>query len=341
LIGAIVAAAISASTESSSIQPVFPNIDIEIPALDWQPAPSIDMYSPDGLQQVVDDLVAAAGSPEFTWLGLYGEYALATGPGGPGATRVADYSWRESEVTKSPGGQTFDEAAVFDVTTDLDLAAVANLASSAAQQTGVTDPTAIYVSVDRSLFSADRQVEVRVSLYNDYQDGYLTADHLGEVITIEGPAIEPDTTRFYSATNASKALAGLANRLGHDEVTEVRFYGEYVVAEAPPEAGATVVDSFEYRGGSTAAKQTYTPVQPEDVRASVFSLGSIDGAVVAKAISDAGVAAGIPDGEVSLVYVQRPRKPVGHDAVIVVLVHTDYESAEVIYSLAGELLQVS
>lgn len=341
LIGGIVAAAISAGTQSTAIQPVFPGIDIEFPPLDWEVPPSVDMYSPEGLQQVVDDIVAAAGGPELTWLGLYGQYALASGPGTAGATRLADYDWRDGDVSKSPGSREFDETALFDVTADVDLAAIAGLASSAAQQTGVTDPTSLYVSVDRSSFSADRQVEVRVSLSNDYQDGYITADHLGEIITIEGPGVEPDLTRFYAAANASKAVDALGARLGHDEVTEVRFYGEYVAAEAPPEAGATVIDSFEYRGGSIATKQTYTPIQPEDVRAAVFSLASIDGAVVAQAISEAPVTAEIPSGEVSFAYVQRPRRPAGHDAVIVVVVYTDYESAEVIYSLTGELLQVS
>lgn len=339
--GLIAAGTISAGTESTSIQPVFPGIDIEIPALDWQPQPSIDMYSPAGLQQVVDDIVAAAGSPDLTWLGLYGEYALASGPAAPGATRLATHDWRDREVTTSAGSETLDEAALFDVTTGIDVAAIASLAAGAAQLTGVTDPTSLYVSIDRSLFSADRQVEVRVSLSNEYQDGYLTADHLGEIITIEGPGVEPDTTRFYAAAGASKALEALRSRLAHDEVTELRFYGEYVAAEAPPEPGATVVDSYEYRGGSIAAKQTNTPVQPEDVRAAVFSLDTVDGAVVADAISRALTAAELPDGEVSFAYVQRPRRPVGHDPVVVVVVFTKYESAEVIFSLTGELLQVS
>lgn len=341
LVGGIVAAAISAGTQSTEIQPEFPGIPLEVPPLDWEPEPSVDMYSPDGLQQVVDDIVAVAGAPDFTWLGLYGEYALATGPGGPGATRVAEYDWRDGEVSKAPGGERLERSGLFDVRTDVDLAAVANLASSAAQQTGVTDPTSLYVSVDRNMVSADRQVEVRVSLSNDYQDGYITADHLGEIITIAGPDVEPDTTRFFGADNATKALAGVRARLGHDEVTEVRFYGEYVAVEAPPEAGATVVDSYEYRGGSIAAKQAHTPIQPEDVRAAVFSLDSIDGAVVAQAIGNAPESVDISGAEVSFAYVQRPRRPEGHDAVIVVVVGTDYESAEVIYSLSGELLQVS
>ena len=339
LVGGIVAVAISAGTESTEIQPVFPGIDIEIPALDWQPPPSVDMYSPGGLQEVVDDIVAAAGSSQLTWLGLYGQYALASGPGA--GSRLADYDWRDGDVSESPGSRDYEEAALFDITTDVDLGAVAALASSAAAQTGVVDPTSLYVSVDRSLFSADRQVEVRVSLFNEYEDGYITADHLGEIITIEGPGVDPDTTRFYAAANAGRALAGLRARLGHDEVSEVRFYGEYVAAEAPLAAGATVVDSFEYRGGSMAAKQTYTPVQPEDVRAAVFSLDTVDGAVVAQAITDAPAATEIVGGEVSFAYVQRPRRPAGHDPVIVVVVFTDDESAEVIYSLTGELLQVS
>ena len=238
------------------------------------------MYSPDGLQQVVDDIVAAAGSPDFTWLGLYGEYALASGPGADRATRLADYDWRDGEVSKSPGSREFEADALFDVTTDIELEEIALLAASAPEQTGVLDPTSLYVSVDRSLFSADKQVEVRISLSNDYQDGYITADHIGEIITIEGPDVEPQVTRFYAAANATKAVDAIAARLGHDEVTEVRFYGEYVAAEAPPEAGATVVDSYEYRGGSIAAKQTYTPIQPDDVRKSVFSLATVDGAVV-------------------------------------------------------------
>ena len=43
----------------------------------------------------------------------------------------------------------------------------------------------------------------------------------------------------------------------------------------------------------------------------------------------------------SFAYVQRPRRPIGHDPVVVVVVFTKYESAEVIFSLTGELLQVS
>ena len=158
---------------------------------------------------------------------------------------------------------------------------------------------------------------------------------------MEGPDVEPDTTRFFNAENATRAIEAMRNRLGHDEVTEVRFYGEYVAAEAPPEAGAEVVDSYEYRGGSIASKETYTPFQPDDVRAAVFSLADVDGC--GRGAGDRERRAdcrGSPAARCRIAYVQRPRRPVGHDAVIVVDVYTDYASAEVIYSLTGELLQV-
>lgn len=342
-IGLIIFASTGVGTDSDYKMPddTFASISASpSPSTSDSAVPAVDMYTADGLETVVDAIVEAAGGrSEFTSVALYGEYAIATGPGPEGGIRLERYDWRAGEVTTSPGSAVPDELLLFDID-DVDLAAIARLAKEAPKLTGVLEPTSFYVFFDRRTSTVDEVVEIRVNLSNEFQNGYVTAESTGEVITIVGPAVPPDTTRFFRAEPLAGALAAVRARVGHDEVTSVLLYPERVSAEAPPEAGDDVVDSYQYRGGTLATLETYTPIQPDDVRRAVFSIATIDAEVVAGALAKAVVDSGVEDGTLSYASVERPIDPPDHDPVLVVFVGNKYTSERVIYSLAGELLQV-
>lgn len=300
-----------------------------------------DMYSADGIQRVVDDLVAAAGTTEFLDIGFYGEYAVASAPGAPGAQRLARLDWRDGDVAVEPGQATPDDvdALLYDVTTDVDFPALAGLARASAEQTGMTEVDSLYMYVNRASYTADHQIEARINLSNDYQYATIVADRAGIVVTMEGPGVEPNPTRFLVAAGIEDALDAVANRIGGPDVVGISLYGEYVYADAPPEPGAPVVASFSYRGGTTAIQELTVPSQPDDLAAALFSLDDVDPDVIATLVAEAPDLAGVTDPESTYVFVERNLSRRAAPVEIVLYVSGPYGSGRIVADVTGTVLE--
>lgn len=301
-----------------------------------------DMYTADGIQQVVANFVAAAGTTQFVEIGFYGEYAIASAPGAPAAQRLARMDWRDGDVSLEPGQAVPEDvdAVLFDVTTDVDFAALAALALGAPEQTGMTEVDSLYMYVNRASFSGDHQIEARVNVSKDYQYASIVADHLGTVVTMEGPGVEPDPTRFLAAAGIEDALDAVVTRIGGPDIVEIGFYGEYVLTEAPPAPGAPVVAAFSYRGGTTAVKDLTIPSQPDDLATTLFSLEDVDPAVLATLVSEAPERVGVTDAESTYMYLERNLSRRNAPVEIVVYVSGPYDSGRIVADLTGRVLDV-
>ena len=222
---------------------------------------------------------------------------------------MADYDWRDGEVSKSPSSLDLDEEELFDITDGRRPGGGrgARLGRGATHRRDRSGRRSTCRST-ASIF--DRRPQRRGSRHacpTTTRTATSTPTTSARSSRWRARTSSPTPPGSSTRRTPPRRSRRLRTRLGHDEVTEVRFYGEYVAAEAPPEAGAEVVDSYEYRGGSIASKETYTPIQPDDVRAAVFSLAAVDGAVVAQAITDApGRRRGSPAARCRIAYVQRP-----------------------------------
>lgn len=146
------------------------------------------IFPADRTQQVIDDLVAAAGVTEFTSITLFRTYAVADALTSPGATTTDSWTWRDgtaqhqgAELIQSDPADLPDE--VFDAT-ELDWSLVAELVARLPELTGIDDPEpTVYVAR-----TGGGPAAFDLSTADDYYDAWITADATGQIVAMSGGA---------------------------------------------------------------------------------------------------------------------------------------------------------
>jgi hypothetical protein len=155
-----------------------------------QPAPTpVDLFAPGGAPMVIDAFEAAiSGEPSrFTQISLYPEYAFARAQDAAIPTHVDEYPWRDGVVgASSPVTLVGDgdlEATLFGAT-EIDWTFIARAVTEAPTLVTVEEGVVSHIIVDRSVFTDDFAVVVRVYVTGPRGGAYVEYTPAGELIDV-------------------------------------------------------------------------------------------------------------------------------------------------------------
>lgn len=178
---AVVFALVLVIAAAATLVPAYGTIGRSITAIAAGDPAAAGVVEGDRHDEIVDALVREVGGPQFTSVGFYDGYALATAPSTPGALTIDDYQYRYDR-TEHQGPELIqpdDPAAeLFDVTA-VDFTQVRELIAAAQHESGIADPESVIVRFQRAGVadeSGSRPVQAMVLLDSAYEDASVTFD---------------------------------------------------------------------------------------------------------------------------------------------------------------------
>lgn len=141
-------------------------------------------------QDSVDEMIAAAGTSQFTDLGFYPTYILGNAISRTSDDRTDGITWRYGRAAVDGPSfiQSSDlQAELFDAA-DLDFSMVSKVANEAVELSGIDDYENVYAFVSNG--SESGRPEITVSISGEYDDAYLTYSFDGELLTKSGSVFD-------------------------------------------------------------------------------------------------------------------------------------------------------
>ncbi|MCL2466199.1 MAG: hypothetical protein FWF02_04820 [Micrococcales bacterium] len=160
------------------------------------PAVSGPTYSADRLERIVDDLVEAAGTTQFTWVVFYDGYTIALAPKEPGSPYLDEFTWRAGKVAQKPATTQPTAGDVpkmlFDLT-KVDWTVVEPLLATVPEH--APDEKVGYVSVHRPgtmmtsyswvfVYGVTTETMFTVAMTGDYHNSMIAADSSGTIVKV-------------------------------------------------------------------------------------------------------------------------------------------------------------
>ena len=141
-------------------------------------------------QESVDQMIAAAGTSQFTNLGFYPTYILGDALSRTGPDRTDEVQWRYGRAWVE--GPTFIQSTelareLFDAS-ELDISMVGQVARDAVQRSGIDDLESVYAFIRADYETGDPVITI--SLSGPYEDGHLEYTFGGELTEASGTAFE-------------------------------------------------------------------------------------------------------------------------------------------------------
>lgn len=143
-------------------------------------------------QESVDQMIAAAGTAEFTNLAFYPDYILGDAISGSGEDRTDEVQWRYGRAWVD--GPSFIQPAsedlrrqLFDASA-LDISMVAQVARDGVERSGIENPESVYAFVRVDSETGDPAITVTIS--GPYESAYLDYTFDGELVDASGPAFD-------------------------------------------------------------------------------------------------------------------------------------------------------
>ena len=135
-------------------------------------------------QDAVDDLARVIGSYDFVAVSFYDSYVIVEAPTHPGATTTDQYIWRYGRAERDgPYSGVIED--LFDGSR-VDFSIIGDLAAQAKADAGWGDYTYVYPMVRES----EGQVEITISLGNDYYSASYTFSTAGELLDRYGTGLD-------------------------------------------------------------------------------------------------------------------------------------------------------
>lgn len=136
-------------------------------------------------QEAVDDLAGLIGSYDFVAVNFYDSYVVIEAPTQVGATTTDQFEWRYGRTSRlGPYSGAID--GVFDASR-IDFSIIGDLVNQAKADTGWSDFTYYYPAVREN---GDGQVEITISVGNDYYSASYTFSSEGEFIEKYGSGLD-------------------------------------------------------------------------------------------------------------------------------------------------------
>ena len=141
-------------------------------------------------QESVDQMIAAAGTSQFTDLGFYPTYILGNAISRTSDEHTDSVTWRYGRAFVD--GPSFTQASdldaeLFDVA-ELDISMVSKVANETVAAVGIENPDSVYAYIRNNSDTGESEITVYVS--GQYDDAYVTYTFDGEILSEHGSVFD-------------------------------------------------------------------------------------------------------------------------------------------------------